>query len=52
MILYPIKERRKNYESKRRKRNYRQPDTYKQDARAQLQPASLGMQNGLEAPEG
>ena len=25
---------------------------YKQDARPELQPASLGVQNGLEAPEG
>ena len=42
----------RNHESKRRKRNNWKPNTYKQDARAKLQPASVGMQNRLEAQEG
>ena len=33
-------------------RNHRQLNTYKQNARPKLQPASLGMQNRLEAQEG
>ena len=43
---------RSTYESKRRVKDHRLIHQNKQDARAKLQPASVGLSNRVQAPTG